>query len=229
MAGNSNQGYAGSAIGMNAAQTGQNYQSVAIGYQAAQAAQGTASVAIGYQAGQTAQGVRCIAIGDQAGNGSQGTASICMGYGAQDTFGGSLCINTTSGYVYSAAANRTYITCVGSTALSSAVSYNTSTNELSYVVSSKEYKDNIKNLDISRDTSVIYKIVPVSYKCKISGIDSVSCIAEEIFELDPYLVNMKDGKPLNLRDQDIFYYTLLELQKLRKEFDEFKINHIHIQ
>ncbi|MEI6372071.1 MAG: hypothetical protein WCO49_20560, partial [Nostocales cyanobacterium ELA608] len=149
LAGTNYQGQSAVAIGDSSGAQYQGTNSIAIGYQAGYQTQGTSAVAIGYQAGYTSQGQNTIAIGYQAGATSQGSGSIAIGYqagnytqgvnsiaigvgaGLQGQFAGSIIING-SGTTLNAAAAGFYVSPIRNITNANFLSYNTSTNEITY-------------------------------------------------------------------------------------------------
>lgn len=102
--------------------------------------------------------------------------------------------------------------------------YNTSTKEVSYLTSSRRYKENI--VDIG-NTSWLYNLRPVNFNSK-KNIDKIEIglIAEEVELVNPDLCFYieKNGKQ---EIEGVLYNSLIipmlkEIQKLRQEVDELK-------
>ena len=198
--GNSSQGSYGISIGYNAGaytqltgavsigystgQTAQGANSVAIGASAGQSTQGGHSVAIGFSAGQTGQGEHAVAIGREAGAFYQGSYSIAIGYYAGRTGQpqNSIVLNATNSDLTGSSTNGLFIAPLRSTtptmAISKALYYNTTTNEVLYgdisnggSSSSNQWTtsgSNIYNTNYLTGNVAIGKTIP-SYSLDVSG------------------------------------------------------------
>jgi hypothetical protein len=95
--------------------------------------------------------------------------------------------------------------------------YVTAGGNIGTAVSSKKYKENIKDLDVSVSEPLL-KLRPVSYTLKKYPKDGeqIGLIAEEVHELLPKLVNYQDGLPQSVRYNDIPVLLIAELQKMSK-------------
>jgi hypothetical protein len=88
--------------------------------------------------------------------------------------------------------------------------------------SSIEYKENIKPLS---NFEGIYALNAVKYDRKDgSQKDEVGFIAEEMYELLPELVSLKDGKPDSIKYTKLTTYLLEAIKDLKKEIDMLKGN-----
>lgn len=95
--------------------------------------------------------------------------------------------------------------------------------QLGTVVSSLKYKDNIETL--TEESSVIYKLRPVSFKYKGDKRDGkkYGLIAEEVNEVDPRLVVFnKDNEPDSVKYFDLSILLLNEMKKLKEEIELLK-------
>lgn len=97
-----------------------------------------------------------------------------------------------------------------------------SAGQLGTVSSSARYKDNIK--DMADYSSDIMQLRPVTFNYKTHSPESISVglIAEEVELVAPQLVVYKDGVPETVKYHDLPILLLQELQKLRREFEEYK-------
>jgi len=86
--------------------------------------------------------------------------------------------------------------------------------------SSIEYKENVKPLQFN---DAIYSVNAVKYDRKDgSSKDEVGVIAEELYEVLPDLVSLKDGKPDAVAYTKLTMYLLEALKKQNKEIQELK-------
>jgi hypothetical protein len=123
-----------------------------------------------------------------------------------------------------AVASACYISPMRGIALSSAVSYNTATFELSYVTSSAKTKNNIN--DLSVDTSDIYKLRPRTYLYNTdpdAGFQT-GYIAEEVADINITLATYAevDGDPVGINYNVIIVYLVEEMKKLKAEIEILK-------
>ena len=107
LAGVTNQGNFGTALGYAAGQTNQSTYATAIGIGAGQDDQGQSSTAIGHQAGSDLQSTYAVAAGYRAGKNSQGTNAIAIGKSAGETnqAANSIVMNATGAAVENTTAN----------------------------------------------------------------------------------------------------------------------------
>jgi len=86
--------------------------------------------------------------------------------------------------------------------------------------SSIKYKENVKPLEFN---DAIYNVNAVKYDFKDgSQKDEVGVIAEELYEVLPDLVSLKDGKPNAVKYTKLTMYLLEALKKQNKEIQELK-------
>lgn len=105
----------------------------------------------------------------------------------------------------------------------SGLTYDGSTLAVTGVVtetSSISYKENVKPLEFN---DAIYNVNAVKYDFKDgSQKDEVGVIAEELYEVLPDLVSLKDGKPNAVKYTKLTMYLLEALKKQNKEIQELK-------
>jgi hypothetical protein len=194
-------------VGSNANVSGSGCDnSTFVGYNAgANATNSTSCTYIGYQAGDGASSnTHCIYIGDDAGNGiSSETGVIRLGsFSIQSScFIGGIAGVTVSN--------------------SAAVLIDTTTGQLGTVVSSRRYKENIKDLKESN----VLNLRPVSFNyIDFPGHgEQHGLIAEEVHEVMPNLVTYdKEGRPDSVKYHDLPIFLLNEIQKLKQEIEFLK-------
>ena len=213
------------------------------------ASSGDGSIAIGLEAGRYNQARRAIALGGGAGLGnasplrSQGEASVCIGWaagyggiGANTIAIGDLCCFATptlaNSIVFSASAsafnpatsNAFFVNIANVRQIAATANplyYNTTTGEISTIVSSQRYKKDIE--DLTEDTSVLHNFRPRTFKYISEGDDAKTAygfIAEELEEQSPTLVGYnEEGLPQSIYWDRINLYNICEVQKLRTELD----------
>ena len=123
-----------------------------------------------------------------------------------------------SGSVYQTASGC-FIRPLRGLAASTAVYYNTSTYELSYLTSSATTKNTIQDLEM--DTTVIDNLKPKTYYYNTdpgAGIQ-VGYIAEDVKEINPHFAtyDYSDGDPVAINYNTILVFLVEELKKLKEE------------
>jgi hypothetical protein len=118
----------------------------------------------------------------------------------------------------------------GATSASGVAVLINSSNVLGTTTSSREFKTNIQ--DMANQSREIYNLRPVTFNYKPDGthvsqedslLKQYGLIAEEVEEIIPELAKYnKEGKVESVRYLNLIPMLLNELQKLRKEFDEYK-------
>ena len=97
--------------------------------------------------------------------------------------------------------------------------YNTSTYEITYQSSSEQYKKNI--IDISYDTSNIYKVRCVDFDDINSADHCVGFIAEELDTIDTnFTWKNSSGEPGGVSVYVMVVYSINESKKLKKDVDK---------
>ena len=223
-AGGNAQGTGSIAIGDNAGSDTQHEYGISIGYQSGQLNQGTCAISLGSQSGSYNQGTYAVAIGYSAGYTGQGQYSIAIGNNAGYTgqADNTIAINATASTWTPATSNACYINPIrGAPDNNPSLVYNITTYEITYNTSSRKYKENI--VDLKEDTSAILQVRPVDYTSRVNGKDYIGYIAEEVNDIDTHFSwKNADGEPEGIDWFNMLTYTITELQKLRKEFDELK-------
>ncbi len=204
---------------------------------------GGANTALGFQAGRAlANGAGNVLIGDQVAAGlTNGSFNIAIGYlisanlttessniyiNANGVIGQSntLRIGKSSG-TGAGELDKAYIAGIyGATTISGITSpvLISDGDQLGTIVSSARFKNSIE--DMADSSSAIMKTRPVcfQYNAHKDGIKQYGLIAEEVNEIMPEIVNLDaEGKPFTVRYHDMVPMLLNELQKLRKEFEEY--------
>jgi hypothetical protein len=202
---------------------------IAIGDSAGNAltgAGGISNVLIGQNAGSSiTTGAQNVVIGSLAGGATTtGNFNIVIGQNA----GGSL--GATSGDVIAigsaggSASNSCWIgNITGATVGASATVLVNASDQLGTVVSSRRFKENIKDMGDASD--FLYKLRPVRFTLKSNPEwgQQTGLIAEEVLEVAPQLVvHDREGEPQSIAYHELPALLLNELQKLRKEIDELK-------
>ena len=100
-----------------------------------------------------------------------------------------------------------------------------SLGQLGTVSSSIRHKDNVE--DMGQYSSLLMRLRPVTfnYNNHLPTDISVGLIAEEVDKIMPSLVVYKDSQPETVKYHDLVPMLLNELQKLRKEFEDYKKEH----
>jgi hypothetical protein len=150
--------------------------------------------------------VNAIAIGKFAGQTGQTAGSIVI---------------CATGTAINGAAAATYLSPLRALAAATAVYYNTTTFELSYLTSSEKTKNTIE--DLSANTSVVYNLEPKSYiynSDPCSGAQ-VGYIAEQVEKLHKNFAtyNECDGPPVAINYDTIIVFLVEELKKLKQRLD----------
>jgi hypothetical protein len=212
------------AIGTLAGSASQQSSAVAVGYKAGQTQQGTQSVAIGFQAGNSNQGQNAVAIGTNAGSVGLGNNSISIGNNAGTTnqASGTIFLNASGVAVSPTTANAFYVRPVRGVASSTpVVVYNTVTSELTYNTSSIKYKKNV--IDLTEDTSVIYKIRAREYDSKDENKHFLGYIAEELNECSTHFTwKNPDGSPEGIEWFNLLLFAIEELKKQRNQIQNLQ-------
>lgn len=240
--GSVSQGTLAVGIGTNAGGNTQAQWGVAVGSEAAVYSQGLGSVAIGHLSGWNNQAGGCVSIGRGSGHSTQGQGAIAIGYLAGNASQGSnaIAIGNSAGSINQAAgsivinaggtwsADTTYqsnpgcfIRPVRGLAASTAVYYNTTTFELSYLTSSALTKHNIE--DLLMDTSVVDYLRPKTYiyNSDPEGGIQVGYIAEEVQTLNKHFAtyDKPDGDPVAINYNTIVVFLVEEIKKLKKRIE----------
>ena len=229
-AGQNTQGSGGIAIGLQAGSTKQGQNAVAIGVYSGQNTQGDNAISIGALAGESAQGQQGIAIALQAGRAGQGTNAIAIGNQAGITSqpSNSIVINASGTALNGGSASATYISPMRALAAATAVYYNSTTFELSYLTSSRRYKTNI--IDLLQNTENIYKLQPKEYDyTPDNNKHLIGFIAEEAFSADPYFAVLNsDENPEAIDWNNIITYLVAEIKKLNNRVIELELKTVNL-
>jgi hypothetical protein len=195
------------AIGENALQgVTSGSGNVAIGYSATSNGNSTGSTSIGYLAGNLGQNGYSIAIGYKAGSATvQSSNSIII-----DATGSSL----------STSNNGTYISPIISLSSGSPMYYDDTTKQLTYLSSSRKYKNTIKDLNI--DTNVIYDLKPKTFLLNNdpNAGQQIGYIAEEVKEVHHNFAAYNSGnleEPVSINFNTILVFLVEEVKKLKQE------------
>jgi hypothetical protein len=204
------------AIGLNALRSLESDNTgsggnISIGYQSLNAlGSGEGNIAIGFQSGFNYSGIETsnIIIGYSNFGISNENNVLRLGNGTGTTIG-----NLNSAFI----CGINGISVTGSAVLVS------SSDQLGVTVSSARYKDNI--VDLGDSSSFIYNLRPVKFTLKSNpeAGEQAGLIAEEVYEVAPYLVQLdKEGRPNSVSYHELPAILLNEIQKLRREIDELK-------
>lgn len=88
-----------------------------------------------------------------------------------------------------------------------------------YASSDRRLKENIK--EFVPQTSIL-DLPVVEFDFKDSGTHQIGCIAQDLQEICPEIVNADDNGYLSISESKLSYLLLLELKKLREEFEAYK-------
>jgi len=203
---------------------GTNY--IALGNDVAigtQASGGGFCVAVGYAAG--CNGItESVAIGADS-TCANGTSGIAIGYSALVQSGNAIAIGASASANYSGsiiigngmtdgpiASVGTVIGGIQGAAVTGAAVLVSSDNQLGVTVSSRKFKDNIRDMD--NYSSAILSLRPTIFNYKSSTETTGGLIAEEVAEIMPDLVVYdKQGEPQTVKYHELPAMLLNELQK----------------
>jgi hypothetical protein len=88
-----------------------------------------------------------------------------------------------------------------------------------YATSDRRKKENIKEFIPKKS---ILDLPVVEFDFKDSGSHQIGCIAQDLQEICPEIVNINDDGYLSINESKLSYLLLLELKKLREEFEAYK-------
>ena len=192
------QGEKAVALGNGAGNDTQSQYAIAIGNKAGNDTQSPNAVALGNAAGQTSQGYNAVALGNYAGNYFQGANAIAIGNnaGVSNQASNSIVLNA-SGNQLNPANSGFFVKPMRALPAATAMYYNTTTGEISYLVSDARLKRNI--LTIEDGLNSVKKLNPVSYEYRESLSDSVyvgssiGFLAQELKQVVPNAVSLVPG------------------------------------
>ena len=173
-----------------------------------------------------------MAIGFQAGFSNQGTGSVAIGFQAGQTNqpANSIVINAQNTALNGASTGACYISPLRGIAASTAVYYNSTTFELSYLTSSETTKSDIAVLDQTvNPTSVLYNLVPKTYtynSCPEAG-KQIGYIAEEAALLNNKFAtynNIGDTVPAAIDYNVINVFAVEEIKRLNTKITSMSSN-----
>lgn len=205
-----------------------NNANVIIGSEAGQAANADSNVFIGYTCAQVCQGSGNVAIGINALiNNAAGNQNVIIGSAAGQAYTNlenfNICIRN-DGVVGETGAirigdslstNLTFIQGISGTTVTGTAVLCSATGQLGTVVSSRRYKENIK--DMENFSSRIMNLSPKTFNYKkIPDQIKPGLIAEEVEEIIPELVFYKNGEPESVHYEELPVLLLNELQKLSR-------------
>ena len=101
----------------------------------------------------------------------------------------------------------------------------TGSGEIVDDTSSLQFKEKIQN--IKTDTSLLYGAQGRTYVRKASQLEEPGWIAEELFEILPEFVNLKDGKPYSIKYDRMVVPIIEEMKKLRDRIAILEGNNIN--
>lgn len=113
---------------------------------------------------------------------------------------------------------KLYVNNPTSAAATIEVNWDNGTKEYYRDSSSIRYKTEVRDLDV--DTSKIYDLRPVKYKCAKTGLETMGLIAEEVLPLIPELVvKGEDGQPEAIQYKQVGVLIVNELKKIKARLD----------
>jgi hypothetical protein len=225
-AGANTQGNNAVAVGNEAGRNTQGARAVAIGNMAGNIRQLFGAVAIGDSAGYTGQGQEAVAIGRNAALTGQGTYAVAIGYAAgyQNQPQKSIVINASGSIFSGAVESACYIRPVRALAAATAVYYNASTFEVSYLTSSRTTKNTIE--DLTMDTSVLHDLRPRTfiYNSDPDAGKQIGYIAEEVAEINGHFAtyNEPNGSPAAINWNALSVFLVEEVKKLKRENEDLR-------
>jgi hypothetical protein len=239
IAGNTSQGPDAIAIGFSAAQTNQQTGAIAIGSYAGRASAGSYSVCIGYEAGQTNAGNSAVHIGYRAGAvGSGGGVIIGSNCGQTNAGVGVIAIsgqgnleadNANSFYIRTIALDPTPSANWAHTCYYNRTAYNATTNKGAFSIANfTSLRKNKVIIDEFNDTSSILDLQMYRYYYK-NQVETQTIehgyIADDLYAVDSNLVAVDTNNEVHgLHKDNLLFFCINELKKLRKEFDELSNN-----
>ena len=135
-------------------------------------------------------------------------------------FAGSICLNST-GTQLTASQAGFYVNPIRSTVATTPVlTFNATTNEISYSSSTRRIKTNI--VDMQRNTSAIFDVRPREFDSVEDHSHHIGFIAEEVDAIDPAFAWSLNGQIQGINWFTLLTYALVELKKVRAELDELK-------
>ena len=228
-AGKDTQGIAATAVGIGTGQNNQGQYSLAAGYYAGYNDQGSEAVALGGGAGLQHQAQYAVAIGRYAGDSAQGQNSIAIGHyaGVQSQPANSIVFDA-SGNALNPTTSGFFVAPIRGGGATIPLSYNLTTNEITYNTSDIRLKRNIKPINNGLET--VMKLNPVSYEKKYSLTDvnypmkENGFIAQEVQKVLPNLVQEIPGKDklLALNYIPLIPFMVKSIQELEMENNKLK-------
>lgn len=205
-----------------------------VGYQAYFNALSAGNTIIGYQAGQNVGSLGSlgtldynILIGYQAGssynaNSTKEVSNIVIGATVAGTSGETHALRIGNGTGTGIGQlNKSFIAGIQGITVTGTAVLVSSSDQLGIAVSSKRFKENIKDLKSSN----VLQLEPKSFNYNVGDDKSpqTGLIAEEVHKIMPELVVLdQEGIPQSVKYHDLPVLLLLEIKKLRKELDDLK-------
>lgn len=194
---------------------------------------GSSNIFIGQSAGHTNEcGADNIFIGTESGMSNiQGNNNICIGHSSDTTDDNPFNQIVFGQGVTSYGDNSiTFPKNLKSMSSGTEVNFSNSGGGCLFPVSSSiRWKENIKDISETIDTSLIYNLRPVTYNPIIGHGDPnevhIGLIAEEVDELFPIIVPKDDkNQPASVRYSMLGVLLIAEIKKIKKEIEELKNN-----
>ncbi len=209
-------------LSLTACTTGNN---LAVGYAAlTTVTTGTQSTGVGYTSLQFSTGSSCTALGYAAGQSiTTGSTNICIGVSA----GAGLTIGSNNIYIGTVAttssdANVCKIGQIRNQTVTASVQnvFIDSDGRLGSISSTRETKDNIVDVDMNINASIIQKLRPRNFNYKCDPYKSVfyGMIVDEVIDIMPELISYNnEGNPDGLLYHHLPIMLLVEVQRLHQE------------
>jgi hypothetical protein len=174
-------------------------------------AHGSENTAVGLNALVNATGSNNVALGSNAGNQAVGSDNVYIGYNMQGSAGES---------------NACYIKSIfGQTNNLGVPVFIDANSKLGTLTSSKQFKEDIQQMDTASEALFALKPVTFHYKKEIdpAGKSQFGLVAEDVEKVNPDLVVLdKEGKPYSVRYDAVNAMLLNEFLKEHRELQELK-------
>jgi hypothetical protein len=175
---------------------------------------------------QLVSGSYNIALGALSGGNYTGseTGNICIGYNVGGTIGESNVLRIGAGTgTGSGQINAAYISGIQTITVTGSAVLVSSSDQLGVAVSSRRFKENIR--EMGDDSDNLHNLRPVAFNYKSDEDKNMQygLIAEEVAEIYPELIAYdKEGKPFTVYYHVLPAMLLNEIQKLRRRIEELE-------
>ena len=112
--------------------------------------------------------------------------------------------------------NRCFIAPIRNVNHADDLRYDSTTGELGYTASTQNIKKDIQDIS-DQEIEALLNLRPRYFRYIEDDQPDIGLIAEEVFEVAPQLVYLRDGVPVNIRWNSITSYLVKKCQNLEKE------------